>query len=139
MEQALQAQLTSGPLADLDAGTVAGSGFVTEVQSLEASYEQGVDQQLSSEFPNVDAILKLQGERIVADVIALDQESSVGLISSDTLGADAQAAINALTDGAINALDTTLTGYTETTQAFGIEPEHVGARAWVRQRRHRRR
>jgi hypothetical protein len=118
MEQALQTQLTSGPLADLNAGTVAGNGFVAEVQGLEASYEQDVDQQISTEFPNVDAIMKLQGQRVVADVIALNQGATVGLISNTTLASDARTAIDALTGGSINALDTTLGGYTSTTQTF---------------------
>ena len=81
MLQALETQLTSGPLADLTAGTVDGNGFVTEVQSLEASYAQNVDQQLLPEFPNVDTLLKLQGERIVADETSLNQQYSVGLLS----------------------------------------------------------
>src|SRR5579859_7923041 len=67
---ALQTQLTSGPLADLQASNVDGNGFVAEVQSLEMSYEQNVDKQLSPEFPNIDRLLKLQGQRIVADEIS---------------------------------------------------------------------
>ena len=46
MLTALESQLTSGPLADLNAGTVDGNGFVAEVQSLVKSYDQNVDQQL---------------------------------------------------------------------------------------------
>ena len=61
MLQSLETQLTGGPLADLGSGAVDGNGFVQEVQSLESSYEQNVDQQLSPEFPNVDKILKLAG------------------------------------------------------------------------------
>ena len=61
MEQALESQLTSGPLADLTSGTVDGNGFVSEVQSLESSYEQDVDQQLAGEFPNVDEMTEAPG------------------------------------------------------------------------------
>lgn len=121
MEQALQTQLTSGPLADLKAGKVSGNGFATEVQNLEASYEQNLDQQLSPEFPVVDAILKLQGQKVVADVIALNQEASVGLISSATLATDARVAINSLTTSPINPLDPSLSAYTSATQLFETE------------------
>lgn len=118
MEQALQTQLTSGPLADLKAGKVSGNGFVTEVQNLEASYEQNLDQQLSPEFPVVDAILKLQGQKVVADVIALNQEASVGLISSVTLATDARTAINSLTTSPIDPLNPSLSAQTSATQTF---------------------
>lgn len=121
MEQALQTQLTSGPLADLKAGKVSGNGFVTEVQNLEASYEQNLDQQLSPEFPVVDAILKLQGQKVVADVIALNQEASVGLISSATLATDARTAINSLTTSPIDPLNPSLSAYTSATQLFETE------------------
>jgi hypothetical protein len=118
MEQALETQLKSGPLADLKSGAVNGNGFVTEVQSLESSYEQNLDKQLSPQFPNVDQILKLQGQAIVADVIALNQQESVGLITSARLITDAQSAIATLTNGPINALDTPLSAYAAATQTF---------------------
>src|SRR6516165_110738 len=50
MLTALQTQLTSGPLADLNSGTVDGDGFITESQILIASYNQNVDQQLLPHF-----------------------------------------------------------------------------------------
>src|SRR3954453_17779393 len=59
MLQALEAQLESGPLADLTAGNVDGDGFVTEVQSLVASFEDNVDEQLLPRAPNIDQMLKL--------------------------------------------------------------------------------
>lgn len=121
MEQALQTQLTSGPLADLKAGKVSGNGFVTEVQNLEASYEQNLDSQLSPEFPNVNEILKLQGQKVVADVIALNQEASVGLISSATLATDAGTAIDSLTTSPIDPLNPSLSAYTSATQLFETE------------------
>src|SRR5271157_1176963 len=43
MLSALQSQLTDGPLANLSSG-VAGNVFVSEAQSLVASYNQNVDQ-----------------------------------------------------------------------------------------------
>ncbi|HEV3166138.1 MAG TPA: hypothetical protein VGZ22_19090 [Isosphaeraceae bacterium] len=118
MLQALQTQLDSGPLADLNAGTVNGTDFVTEVQNLETSFAQNVDQQLSPEFPNVDKLLKLQGQRIVADVTALNQQSTVGLISSSALATQAQTAINSLTGGPIFSLGTPLSAYVTRTQSF---------------------
>ena len=111
MLQSLETQLTDGPLADLSSGAVDGDGFVQEVQSLESSYEQNVDQQLSPEFPNVDEILKLAGQAIVADVISLNQQNTVGLISSSDLITDAQTAIDSVTDGPILSLGTPLSGY----------------------------
>ncbi len=63
-------------------------------------------------------MLKLEGQRIVADVVSLNQQSLVGLISSADLTADAQAAISSLTSGAINSLDTPVSGYASATQTF---------------------
>ena len=118
MLQALQTQLTSGPLADLSAGTVDGNGFITEAQSLEASYAQNVDQQLSPAFPNIDTILKLQGQRIVASLVSINQQSSEGLITNTDAATQVQAAINALTGGPITALGTPVSAYVSTTQSF---------------------
>jgi len=118
MLQALETQLTSGPLADLNNGTVDGNGFVTEVQSLAASYAQNVDQQLLPEFPNVDTLLKLQGQRIVADETSLNQQSSVGLLSSSQFATQAQSAINSLTGGPLFSLGTPLSAYVTATQAL---------------------
>src|SRR4029079_5270364 len=79
MVQALQTQLESGPLADLQSGSVDGDGFVQEAQDLETSYEQNVDQHLSQVAPHVDYLIKLQGQRIVADLGSLNQQGTVGL------------------------------------------------------------
>ena len=43
MLTALESQLTSGPLADLTAGSVDGNGFISEVGSLVSSYSSSVD------------------------------------------------------------------------------------------------
>jgi hypothetical protein len=118
MRQALETQLASGPLADLTSGAVDGNGFVQEVQSLESSYEQNLDQQLSPEFPNIDQILKLAGQSVVADAVSLNQQSSVGLISNATLATDATTAINSLTQGPIHSLGTPLGDYSAATQSF---------------------
>jgi ubiquinone biosynthesis protein UbiJ len=118
MLQSLETQLTDGPLADLSSAAVDGDGFVQEVQSLESSYEQNVDQQLSPEFPHVDEILKLAGQAIVAGVISLNQQDTVGLISSSDLITDAQTAIDSVTDGPILSLGTPLSGYSTATQTF---------------------
>jgi hypothetical protein len=116
--QALESQLTSGPLADLTGGSVDGNGFVAEVQTLESSYEQYADQQLLPEFPNVNQYMKLQGQRIVADMISLNEQSTVGLISSSDAATDAQTVINSLTGGPIFALNTPLSAFVTTTTNF---------------------
>ena len=118
---ALESQLTSGPLANLIAGTVTGNGFVQEVQSLESSYSSSLDSQLLPDFPNVDTLLQLQGERIVADVTSLNQQSAVGLITSSEFNTQAQTAIKALTAGPLLSLDTPLSGYAIATQDFETE------------------
>ena len=118
MLNALESQLTSGPLADLTAGTVNGNGFVTEVQSLVSSYASSVDSQLLPEFPNVDTLLQLEGQRIVADETSLNQQEAVGLISSAALATQAQTAIDALTAGPLLSLNTPLAGYATATQLF---------------------
>jgi hypothetical protein len=118
MLESLQTQLTSGPLADLIAGTVNSTDFVTEVQNLETSFEANVDLQLSPRFPNVDKLLKLQGQRIVAEVSSLNQQNSVGLITNANLPADAAFAINSLSAGPIFALNTPLSAGVTTTTNF---------------------
>jgi hypothetical protein len=114
----LASQLTSGPLADLQSGTVDGNGFISEVQSMESSYEQELNGALLPEFPNVDTLLILQGQRIVADETALNQQHAVGLLSSSDFTSQAQAAINSLTDGPLHSLSTPLSGYATGTQTF---------------------
>jgi hypothetical protein len=117
MLTALETQLTNGPLADLKAGTD-GNDFVREVQSLEASYVQNVDQQLLPNFPNVDTLLKLQGQRIVLDETSLNEQNSVGLTSDSTFESQAATAINSLTAGPLHSLHTPISGYVTATQAF---------------------
>jgi len=121
MLSALETQLTSGPLADLTAGTVNGNGFVTEVQSLVSSYATNVNQQLLPEFPNVDTLLNLQGQRIVADETSLNQQNTVGLLSDSDFNTQAQTAINSLTAGPLFSLHTPLSGYATATQSFESE------------------
>ena len=121
MLTALQDQLTSGPLADLKAGTVTGDEFVTEAQSLVASYDANVDQQLLPHFKNIDLLLKIQGQRSVADLASLNQQNTVGLIDSTQFETQSQTAINSLTSGPIHSLDTPVSAYVSTTQAFETE------------------
>ena len=116
MQSALQSQLTNGPLADLNAGTVDGNGFVAEVQSLVQSFDQNVDQQLLPHFVNIDDMLRLQGQQVVAQVTALNQQDSLGLISD--LGTQAATAINSLTAGPIYSLGTPVSAYVKATQNF---------------------
>ena len=118
MLTALQSQLTSGPLADLNSGAVDGNGFVQEVQGLVASYDQNVNQQLLPHFTHIDELLQLQGQRIVADLVSLNQQDTVGLITSSSLSTEAQTAINTLTAGPITSLGTPVSAYVTVTQAF---------------------
>ena len=117
MLTALHTQLTNGPLVDLNSATVDGDGFVTEVQSLVSSFNQNVDQQLAR-FPHIDNMLKLQGQQVVANLVSLNQQSTVGLISADVLPTQAGAAINTLTHGPITSLQTPFNAYVTTTQTF---------------------
>ncbi|MGZ3383510.1 MAG: hypothetical protein ACXVB5_01160, partial [Isosphaeraceae bacterium] len=110
--------LTDGPLANLNSSAVDGNGFITEVQSLVASFNQNVDQQLLPHFTHIDIMLKLQGQQVVANLVSLNQQSTVGLISSDNLPTQAGAAINTLTGGPIYSLNTPVSAYITATQSF---------------------
>jgi len=114
----LESQLTSGPSADLAAGTVNGNDFVTEVQSMYSSYAQQLNAKLFVEFSNVDTLLLLQGQRIVADETSLNQQNAVNLISNTQFATRAQTAINSLTAGPLYSLHTPLSGYATATQNF---------------------
>ncbi len=118
MVQALETQLNAGPVANLTAATVTGNEFVTEAQSLEASYEQYADTELLPRFPNVDELIKLQGQAVVADLVALNQENTVGLLSDTDFSTQAGAAADTLTAGPVKALGTPLSGYTTATQTL---------------------
>ncbi len=117
MLSALESQLTDGPLADLNSNVVDGSGFVTEVQGVVTSYNQNVDQQLAH-FTHIDNMLKLQGQQVVANLVSLNQQTTVGLISADVLPTQAGAAINTLTSGPIYSLNTPVSAYVTATQNF---------------------
>ena len=122
MLSALQTQLTDGPLTALSSGAVKGNVFVSEAQSLVASYNQNVDQQLLPHFTHIDNMLKLQGQQVVANLVSLYQQSTVGtpttLILSGYLPLQAGAAINTLTKGPIYSLNTPVSGYVTATQTF---------------------
>lgn len=118
MVGSLQSQLNSGPLADLQSGAVNGNGFIQEVEGLVSSYSQNVDQQLLPRFKNVDTILQLQGQRIVADLVSLNQQETAGLIPSTTQTLSSQGAIGNMTSGPITALNTPLSAYVTATQTF---------------------
>jgi hypothetical protein len=119
MIAALQTQLTDGPLTDLDSGVVNSDGFITETQDLVSSYSQSVNQQLLPRFPHIDQILQLQGQRIVADLVSLNQQNDVHIITSTSnLSIAAQGAIAALAAGPILSLSTPISAYVTTTQSF---------------------
>ncbi len=124
MLSALQTQLTDGPLADLNSNPMDGNGFIMEVQSLVMSFDQNVDQQLSH-FTHIDNMLQLQGQQVVANLVSLNQQSTVnpqgtvvGLTSPDNLPTQAGAAINTLTGGPIYSLNTPVSAYITATQSF---------------------
>jgi hypothetical protein len=118
MVQALESQLTSGPLADLQAGTVDGAGFVQEVTDLVTSFQANADQQLSPRFPNVDNLIKLQGTRIQANLTSVNQQATAGLITTDQLPTSAETAISNLTGGSLKPLGTPFSAYVSQTQTF---------------------
>jgi hypothetical protein len=115
---ALQAQLTSGPLADLKAGTVTGDEFITEVDSLVASFDTAVDGQMLPRFPNVDTMTKQQGARIETALSSLNQQATAGLITDAQLASEAQAAISALSGTALIPFHPTVAVLATRTQAF---------------------
>jgi hypothetical protein len=106
----LKTDLRSGPLADFYSGAVDKNEFVSEAQSLEASFEQSADE-----------ILKLQGESVVSGLVALNQENAVGLISNAVLKYSVQNEIDSLTDGPIHPLGTSLSAMASTTKEFESE------------------
>jgi hypothetical protein len=118
MVSALEEQLESGPLADFQSGKVTGPEFLTEVKSLETSYEENAADQLLPRFPNVDRLIDLQGQRIVADITSLNQQNVVQLIQTSTFKTDAAAVIESLTGGPIFALHTPASAFVTTTQNF---------------------
>jgi hypothetical protein len=114
----LQTQLTNGALADLNSGAVDGNGFITEVQGVEASYEQSVDTKFLPHLKAIDELLKLQGQRIVADLVSLNQQSTVGMFDSNALALVSGGAINSLTAGPLYSINTPVSAIVSTTQVF---------------------
>jgi hypothetical protein len=124
MVSALESQLNSGPLSDLIYGTVTSNGFISEAQSLETSFEQDLTtQKLAADFPKVDIVqlLKLQGENVVANLTAENQENAVGLIAESNLVSTFQSTIGALTSGPILAIGTSSSVLPARTKAFRNE------------------
>jgi hypothetical protein len=114
----LRTQLTTGPLDDLNSGAVDGNGFITEVQSVVASYVKSVDQKFLPHLKTIDQLLKLQGQRIVANLVSLNQQSTVGMFDSNALALVSGGAINALTAGPIYSLNNPVSANVITTQNF---------------------
>ncbi len=117
MTVALQTQITNGPLADLKAGKVDSTGFVTEVQSLAASYVNYSDSKLAK-LPSVKEVVNLQSARAVADQIAIEQSNSVGLVSDATYISVATTAVNSLTKGPILPNNTPVSNLLKRTNQF---------------------
>lgn len=127
MVQALQTQLTSGPLAALNAGTITPTDFATEVESLVSSYQSNVDTQLSPAFPHIDTILKDQGTMIEAQLFVIGTELSSGLITSSVALGATSTAIDGLTSGPLHPLHTTRAEYVTATQFFESQLKTVAA------------
>jgi len=118
MVGALQSQLKTGPLADYNSGAVNGNGFITESQSLEASFEANVETQLGTKFPNNQELIVLQGQRVVANLISENQQATVGLIPTSSLSGQFLTTINSLTAGPILAIGTKTSAITGVTQTL---------------------
>ncbi len=121
MVTALQSQLISGPLADLNSGAVNSNGFIVEAQALEIRYEQNlVAQKIAGHFPKIeiDQILRLQGQSVVASLIAENQRSEVGLIPGSNLSWTFQSTIKSLTSGPIQGIGTAKSVPASLTKAF---------------------
>ena len=125
MVKALESQLQAGPLTDLNSGAVMATDFIAEAQSLELSYEQDVDRQLTGKFANktdlllgsLGEILDLDGQRVVANLISLGQQEDARLINGSEFAQSSQSVISSLTSGPIHPLGTTLSGMASTTSA----------------------
>jgi len=118
MVQALHDQLTSGPLADLKAGTVDAAGFEQEVASLLISFDASADTLFLPKHPNIDNLVKLQATRIGADIASLNQQTTVGLSTTDQLSTNATTAIDDLTSGTLKPLGTAFSALAQRTQTF---------------------
>jgi hypothetical protein len=118
MTGALQSELTSGPLANLNSGTDTRAQFLTDVGTLLTDFNANVDSQLLPRFPNVDAIIKLQGAAVQSELAALDAQETSGLISSSEFATGAGTAINTLTSGPLFPLNTPVSGFASATQTL---------------------
>jgi hypothetical protein len=116
--KALETNLLSGPVQNLAVGSVDGNGFVQQAQTLEASYESAVDQELYPAYPRIDTMLKLAGEAVVAEYVSLNQQATVGLISSSGLISGVEDATSSITNGPIHPLDSKVRAFATTTKTF---------------------
>lgn len=118
MVSSLETQLTSGPLADLNAGTDTPDVFATDVASLIASFQSNVQTQLSPKFPNITNILTLEGTQVESQLSVLGTQVSLGLLTTAQFPASAATAINSLTAGPLLSLHTPLSGYVTATKYY---------------------
>lgn len=121
MVSALEAQLTSGPLAGLQAGTLNPSTFQSDVAGVVSSFRSYVDGQLLPRFPTIDTILNLQATSIESQLSALDAQETAGLISSATETTKAGTTIQGLVSGPLKPLHTPPAGFTAATTALKTE------------------
>jgi hypothetical protein len=114
----LQSQLNSGPLANLNDFSIIDHEFVEEVQSLKLSFEQSIDTEFQSSAPNIDQLIKLQGQRISADMVAAYRENTADVYASMPLASQAQTAFQSLSTQALFSLGTPLKAFASMTESF---------------------
>lgn len=117
MLAALESQLNSGPLADLNSGAVDQAGFQSEVSALVSSFDTTIGTTLAN-YPNVSKLITLAAAATEADVASLVQQQAVGLITASTFATDAQTTINDLTTGPLKPLGTTIPALASRTRSF---------------------
>lgn len=114
----LQSQLRTGPLADLSSGAVNGDDFISEVQIVQADWKQGIDKKYLPRFRAINDLLTLQGQRIVANLVSLNEQAVAGMYDGNAQAMVSGAAINALTSGPIYSLNNPVSANIVTTQIF---------------------
>jgi hypothetical protein len=118
MLTSLETQLQTGPLAQLQAGTIDMATFATNVNNLVVSYQSNVSLQLSPSFPTITSILTLQGTKVESLVAAVEAQSTAGLITSPEFNTQAASAISSLTSGPLRPLNTPNSGFVQATKVF---------------------
>lgn len=127
MTDSLASQLTAGPLAGLDDGSLTPEQFQAEVTTYVDDYDAGVTDQLGGRFPHITEILHRQGAMIESDIAALAAERAAGQIDDATFAQEAAAAIDTLTQGPLRPLHSPYSAYVTATRAFESKLDGVVA------------